>query len=413
MKPMKVLYLVSNPERLSGSNRSLLELLGKLPKHIAPVVVTMGGGSLVEVCRKRAIETRLVKPPLRLGATLSQIGWINLAFAAASYGPYAIRLWKTLRAVRADIVHANDHKAALFVGPPAKLLRTPLVTHARGNSPFRKIADRGVRRLLSHCYDRFSDRVIAVSESTARSLENILPKAKVRVVPNGISSGAHVSPEISTWITGMKNEGTIVISTFASIVPTKGIHWLLESIAELAQRGLQNKFIVLVVGDFVHGYEQYEQLLISRMHELGLKNVTFAGWQADPTAFYCLTDIVVLSSVNEQKLLINDRVLSVIGTEGFPRTVLEAMTYSLPVVATDVAGVREQVVDSKTGFIVRDQQPKELADKMEVLINNQSLRRTFGAAGKARAETMFSAERYSKGVVNVYDELFGRKALHG
>ncbi len=82
--------------------------------------------------------------------------------------------------------------------------------------------------------------------------------------------------------------------------------------------------------------------------------------------------------------------------EGFPRSILEAMRASLPVVVSDVGGCREAVADGKTGFLVPAGDSKALAGKLEALILNPALRKRLGAAGRLRYEEEFTFEAMLK-----------------
>ena len=76
--------------------------------------------------------------------------------------------------------------------------------------------------------------------------------------------------------------------------------------------------------------------------------------------------------------------------EGFSNALLECMAASLPVVATDVGGNAEAVVDRETGLLVPSQAPDQLAQAILELARSPDLRLRFGAAGRSRVETLFS-----------------------
>ena len=72
-----------------------------------------------------------------------------------------------------------------------------------------------------------------------------------------------------------------------------------------------------------------------------------------------------------------------------PRTILEAMAVSVPVVATDIRGCREEVVDGETGFLVPVRNAVAFADAIECVLTDPPLGRRFGDAGRRRAEACF------------------------
>ena len=73
-------------------------------------------------------------------------------------------------------------------------------------------------------------------------------------------------------------------------------------------------------------------------------------------------------------------------------SVIEAMLTGLPVVATDISGCREQVVEGETGYLVPPMQVAGLADALARLAAEASLRQRMGAAGLARARERFTED---------------------
>jgi glycosyltransferase involved in cell wall biosynthesis len=91
--------------------------------------------------------------------------------------------------------------------------------------------------------------------------------------------------------------------------------------------------------------------------------------------------------------------------EGLPKAVLEAMSSGTPVVATDIPGCREAVVDGETGFLVPPRAPEALASALARLIADPALRARMGAAGRRRVEENFSDAIICTATLKVYDSL--------
>lgn len=96
--------------------------------------------------------------------------------------------------------------------------------------------------------------------------------------------------------------------------------------------------------------------------------------------------------------------------EGLPKVVLEAMAAGRPVVATDIPGCREAVLDGQTGFLVPPRDAQALADALGKLISDSGLRQNFGAAGRERVEQNFSDEIVCQKTLSVYEALRRSKA---
>lgn len=86
-----------------------------------------------------------------------------------------------------------------------------------------------------------------------------------------------------------------------------------------------------------------------------------------------------------------------------PITIIEAMASCLPVIASNVGGVRELVEDNKTGFLLHQQSPAELAKKIIYLLKNKNEAQKFGKLGKTKAEKEFSVSTMVKQYQNLYE----------
>jgi len=92
--------------------------------------------------------------------------------------------------------------------------------------------------------------------------------------------------------------------------------------------------------------------------------------------------------------------------EGLPRVILEAMLMGKPVVASNVSGPSELVVDGETGFLVPAKNPQAFAKSILKLVENPTLRTQMGENARKRVIENFSIEKYVKGVEGIlYDEL--------
>jgi glycosyltransferase involved in cell wall biosynthesis len=81
------------------------------------------------------------------------------------------------------------------------------------------------------------------------------------------------------------------------------------------------------------------------------------------------------------------------------------MACGLPVVATKVGAVPEVVVDSETGFVIPPNDPKNLAEKLAILIDDEELRKEMGRKGRKRIESLFSVEQTTPMIIDIYKEL--------
>ncbi len=149
----------------------------------------------------------------------------------------------------------------------------------------------------------------------------------------------------------------------------KGYEYALQAIKILIEEGVHCHHRILGGGDYL------ECLAFAR-HQLGLEDIVE------------LVGPVPLSEVKAQMEWADIFLHSAV-SEGFCNAVLEAQTMRLPVVCTDADGLRENVLDGVTGFVVPRRNPDRLADSMNILARNANLRREMGASGRGRIEVYF------------------------
>ncbi|MFH7243857.1 MAG: glycosyltransferase family 4 protein [Spirulina sp.] len=400
-----MLYYIAYYQRMAGANRSLFELITHLPPSITPLVVVAGEGRAAEAYRQAGIAVEVLPP----GPNLSQFGkamltWSRLKQAQVALTellPYTLQCLALMRDWQPDLVHVNGGRGALMIGAAARLRRCPLVGHMRGQLPFGGI---------SHWYfEQVSSRIVTVCDAIQQDLTPT-GRAKAITIYNGIQT-LPPAGQPSPWLRALKAQGTLIVACFASVVPFKGYHHLLEAVAELNRRGWAESLVVLCIGDLEAEYQDYADFLMHRQQALGLHNVTFTGWQSNPFAFYQVADIEVLPSVSREVLDYGGQPVEVAGNEGFPRTHLEAMTFGLPIVATDIAGVREQVEDGVNGWVVPPGDALALADALERLLADGELRSRLGQAGRDRVRRKFSTQAHVAAMVQVYQSLVGEETL--
>lgn len=212
--------------------------------------------------------------------------------------------------------------------------------------------------------------VVAVSQQ----LKNILvdsysmPAHKISVIYNGVSSHAPVkTAEQSRKDLGISADD-IVITNVARLDHQKGQCHLIPAIKRIAEKYPRLK--VLLVGD---GPDREKTVRLVKESNLDTV-VRILGFRSDVPDILSCSDIFVLPSINE----------------GFPFSIVEAMAAGLPVIATDVGGNVEAVIDGVTGTVIPPSDVAALADAMDDLIANKEKRTDMGLKAESRAASEFS-----------------------
>lgn len=207
-----------------------------------------------------------------------------------------------------------------------------------------------------------ADRVLAPSAATSAEIRRDYRVEDVGVVPN-VTGGLEVGP------LGEPEGEPGYLLFVGRLRIRKGVEVLLEALREL--RGRVPSVVLRIAGNGEH-----RERLERRTAELGLEQaVTFLG---------------TCDAARVRTLLRGAAALVVPSTyEGMPLVVLEAMEAGVPVVASQVSGIPEVVVDGETGWLVPPEEPEALAQALEAVLSDPGEARRRGAAGRKRIE-----ERY-------------------
>ncbi len=242
-----------------------------------------------------------------------------------------------------------------------------------------------VEREVAHS----ADRVICASQDEMELLARLYaaPPGAVAVVPCGVDLETFRPMdklEVRRWL-GLNSEPIVLF--VGRIEPLKGIDILLRAVAQLGED--IHFCLVIVGGDETAQTEKME--LEELAAELGIAGrVTFvAAVDHDMLPlFYNAADICVVPSYYES----------------FGLVALEAMACGTPVVASRVGGLQGTVRDSETGYLIPWRCPEPFAERLELLLENEELRRNLGQSARMVAEG-YAWPRIAEQVEAVYDEL--------
>ena len=387
MQRRVVLFFESHSGHFDGAQQSLFLLMKELDKlRFCPIFLGPGEGELPRRLRSAGIETIILPPGGEIapygGAILRARPW-SKARLLLPYMRYAFRVARILREKDIDILHCNSIRSLLTVAPAARLARIPLVWHLRLNLEL-GLWNRVARRL--------ADRIIVVSDSLRRDFPAGPAYAdKFVVVPNGVDLAVFAPGR--DRLRARRELGIdpswSVIGMAGAITERKGQLMLLQAAAKVVKVVPQVKFVFAGRTNDARD-EDYAAKLRSYVDSTALTdNVMFLGWSPDMPRVLSTLDLFVLPSSNE----------------GLPRAILEAMAASVPVVATNVGGNSELVLDGRTGLLVPPENPDALAVALERLLRAQEIAAEMGRAGRLMVEQHFSLRAAAMGVEEVFDQL--------
>ena len=288
-----------------------------------------------------------------------------------------------IRRKRIDIIYCNGTQAKIVGALIGFLNRCPVIWHVR-NIQQTKPLGITINLLASLPVVK---RIICVSGPTAEQFR--FAREKIKVIHNGIDP-EDFDPKKTKGLLRSEfsiPEGAVIIGSTGRIVPRKGYEYLIRAalgvITRLGEEASKVRFVV--VGDTPYFFQDnHLQFLKGLVIELGLQeHFIFTGYRKDVRSDLKDFDIFVIPSNYP---------------DPFPRVVIEAMSFALPVVGFKVGGIVEAVENGVTGFLNEPGNTERMGEAILKLIQNRSLRLSMGAAGRERVKRLFSAKDRTRDV---------------
>ena len=297
----------------------------------------------------------LAHQPGGIPVALRQNRWLNLVvpFFMVSMA------FASLSAVsNADLIHANWAPNGFIAGIAGFMARKPVVTTLRGSDVRRALQSPLDNFFLKRCL-AFSNIVVTVSNAIHRLIKENYPRwsHKIITIPNGVDQEFI---EIGADRDYKANDKVRLV-TVGSLVPGKRIETILYALARIKSLDTAECSVI--------GSGPQEPMLKALTQQLNLsERVDFIGAIAHSKIPNYLqdSDVFILSSASE----------------GRPNVLLEAMAAGLPVIASDIEGVRELIQNGKTGLLFDVGDPGHLAKKMELLIADSHARGMLGRGAR-------------------------------
>jgi len=367
-RPVRLLLVVDSLE-VGGAERQVVDLAVALRREGYEVTVACSvAGDLSGLLEEAGIPVR----PL-----LDRLAKRRFSVA------YAWRLRRLLRKERFDVVHAHIYASAVAATIATLGTGVPLVITEHTEASWQTWRARWVSRWV---YRRV-ERVIAVSTPIRRRLierDDVHPDL-ITIVPNAVASASE--PHADASLPAELRERPLV-GVVARLQPEKGVANFLKAATRVAPQFPEAHFVV--AGD---GPLRWE--LVALAEDLNLsKRVQFLGFRSDASALMRFLDVLVVPSL----------------TEGSPLVTLEAMAAGVPVVASAVGGIPDQIRHEKEGLLVPPGDTGTIGDALLTLLGDSNRARRLGEAGRRRATSQFSHATMVRQIEDVYRDILGRPA---
>lgn len=282
----------------------------------------------------------------------------------AACGDDRFQIANALRQEKPSVVLCYFGDIGMRLLPIVRLSGIPLVVYMHGDFLF--VTNRWYRWSLLKCLRDFAAIIVVTNSERVWLREHGVPDEKVYLIPCGAPTEVFHPNDSHAPNTPVK----FVMSS--RLIAEKGCHLSVEAFAQLAT---DIKSVELHIYGDGPAREELQQLVAARNLQA---KVFFYGYvdEKQLAKELRLHDVFIQHSLRK---------------EGSPVSIVEAMASGLPVVATPVGGIAEQVLEGRTGFLIAEKDVNAMAAAMRRLADDIDLRRKFGLAGRERAVTFYDA----------------------
>ena len=298
-----------------------------------------------------------------------------------------------------NIVHTHTPKASLLGMMAAYLVCVRIrIFHVHGFVINKKTGIlNSLLRLTDKLSIKLSTNVLCVSKDLRLDLirNNVVKAEKIVVVCNGSINGVDVAVRFNPLLFNSINNdnsrkaigihsNNIIIGFVGRKVKAKGLEDLIK-----CWKIIDDKYPnirLLLVGP-AEGYDSIASSTIDYIEEND--NIISLDLQWDIAKYYAIMDIFILPSYRE----------------GLPVTVLEASAMEIPVIATNISGCKEIILNKQSGLLITPGNIKEMVGSIDLLINNPQLRKEYGTLGRARMRKYYNQKQIWQETLEYYNLL--------
>lgn len=311
------------------------------------------------------------------------------------------KIRQIIKEFKPDIVHTHAAKAGALGRRAASAENVPVIIHTFHGHVFHSYFGKFKTRIFKEIEKRLAKRstgIIAISPQQKKELSEIhriVEAEKVEVIPLGFdlkpfnAGRLKYRDEVREELGLEPND--VAVAIVGRLAPIKDHDFFLD-VVEMIKDKAEQKVIFFVVGDGSEK-EHIEDRL--KLINSSVKTVRLMSWVKDIARFNAGMDIVCLTSKNE----------------GTPVSLIEAQAANIPVVSTDVGGVKDIIRNLETGIIVKDRRPELYADQLLDLINDEKKRTKLSQNGWNHVEEKFHYTTLVHNMDTYYKQLLRKKGV--
>ena len=383
--PRIKILMCSNSLNLTGAPLHQLEIALKLAKDgiVEPIIFSVNDGELREIYQQQNIQVIVKDNPL------------EHIYQRHAYDTALTTFAQEIKSLNIDVMYINTLEN-FFMVDVAQMLNIPSVWNVHESEPWQTYFNRFGNEIAARALEcfRYPYRIIFVSDATRNRYLPLNSHHNFTVIHNGLDlellkkASAKWSRQEARSVLGVK-EDEIVILLLGTVCERKGQHDLIRALSFMPEEERQ-KIKCFLVGDRPNLYSLKLHELVKNLPEEIQQRVEIVGETPETAKYYQAADIFVCTS----------------RIESFPRVILEAMSYSLPIVTTPVFGIVEQVKPNINGLFYTPENPEELANVLTSLLIDEELRHKFATNAKYVLESLNNFAEMTETYGQIFQEAY-------
>ena len=374
--------MCSNSLDYTGAPLHQYEIAVGLAKKgmITPVIFCVTDGPLRQAYEALGIEVIIRDHPL------------EHIYQRSVYDGVLQEFSQEIEALNIDVMYINTLEN-FFMVDVAHLLKIPSVWNVHESQPWQTYFNRFGPEIAARALEcfRFPYRVIFVADATRDRFLSLNSHRNFTVIHNGLDLSRldkSLSREEARKILGVKPD-ELVLLVLGTVCERKGQKDLVKALSLLPKK-TQNRSRCFIVGDSPSLYSNQLAMMVKELPEELQQKITIVPETPETSKYYRASDIFVCTS----------------RVESFPRVILEAMAYDLPIITTPVFGIREQVRAGINGLFYTPDDAQELAGAIHHLVEKERDREKFSDNAKYVLASLNTFEEMTQAYGDIFQEAY-------
>lgn len=360
---MNILYL-NNSVHLGGDTKCIIKLSKEL-KRSNKIIVGSNGGSLETEFQKMGIKHYKIKP-------VSSINIFSIIFNI-------ILIIKIVKKESIDIIHSHHRMTTLMSKIASKFIKVKVV-----HTQHLCIENKFYLTRLS----LKNIKTITVSQGAKKILKRKckLNEKNITNIYNSIEVECK-NKEIDPKLLELKEKGFFLVAQISRIIDYKGVYDFVDVARSTVKINKDIRFLLIGEGEESENLNKYikQGNLEEYVYMLGSKDNVIEHLK--------YIDLILLCSY----------------IEGLPLVPLEAFSQQLPVIATNIEGTKEEIVDGENGFLVEEKSIEKFTEKINEIFNNEDLYNSLKENAYKIFKEKFDVDRYIAEHIVLYNEVLYAK----